>query len=152
MVGVAEREVVRLDREDVREVVAELEREVELDAALGVVRDDEVLLHPVADEALAGDRDLVVLEVADDRVPQEEGGRVVLDLAARRASSGRAPLTVRTQRERKRVSSAKKPIVGSAMSPSSSETQNVEPSRIVSGTRALGAPGRWRPGSPAGAA
>ena len=41
---------------------------------------------------------------------------------------------VSTQRERKRVSWAKRPIVGSEMSPSSSETQNVEPSRIVKGT------------------
>src|SRR4051812_14290196 len=49
-------------------------------------------------------------------------------------TSGRAPLIVSTQRERKRVSSAKRPMTGSAMSPRSSETQNVEPSRIVSGT------------------
>ena len=49
--------------------------------------------------------------------------------------SGRAPLIVSTQRERKRVSWAKNPIVGSEMSPSSSETQNVEPSRIVRGIR-----------------
>ena len=51
--------------------------------------------------------------------------------------SGRAPLIVSAQRERKRVSCAKKPIVGSTMSPRSSETQKVEPSRMVSGTRAL---------------
>ena len=48
--------------------------------------------------------------------------------------SGRAPLIVSTHRERKRVSSANSPIVGSEMSPSSSETQKVEPSRIVNAT------------------
>src|SRR5213080_2049870 len=47
---------------------------------------------------------------------------------------GRSPFRVRTQRERKRVSSAKRPAVGASMSPRSSQTQNVEPSRIVSGT------------------
>jgi hypothetical protein len=47
-------------------------------------------------------------------------------------SSGRVPFTVSTQRERKRVSCAKKPIVGSTMSPRSSETQKVDPSRMVS--------------------
>jgi hypothetical protein len=48
--------------------------------------------------------------------------------------SGRAPLIVSTQRERNLVSLAKSPNTGSAMSPRSSETQNVEPSRIVSAT------------------
>src|SRR2546428_1751556 len=48
--------------------------------------------------------------------------------------SGRSPLTVRRHRDRKRVSSANSPAVGAAMSPRSSQTQNVEPSRIVSAT------------------
>jgi hypothetical protein len=39
---------------------------------------------------------------------------------------------VRIQRERKRVSWVKNPIVGSTMSPRSSERQKVDPSRMVS--------------------
>ena len=52
------------------------------------------------------------------------------------SSSGRFPSMVRHSRERKRVSSANSPCVVSRTSPSSSEMQNVAPSRIVScGTR-----------------
>ncbi len=103
MVGVAEREVVGLDREDVREVVADLDGEVELDPAGRVVRDDEVLLHRVADEALAGDRDLVVRQVAHHRVPQEERGRVVLDLAGREHQRARPVDGQHPAREEARV-------------------------------------------------
>ena len=78
-----EREVVLLDGEDVREVGADLERELELDGMLRVVHDDDVLLHAVADEAVAPDREHVLLEPAGDGVPEEEGGRVVLDLVRR---------------------------------------------------------------------
>ncbi len=78
---VPEREVVLLDGEDVREVVPELHREVEGDQPAGVVRDDDVLLHRVADEALAADRELVLHEPARHGVPEEERRRVVLHLA-----------------------------------------------------------------------
>jgi hypothetical protein len=43
-----------------------------------------VLLHAIADETVALDRDLVVPEVADERVAQEEGGRVIVDLPRRK--------------------------------------------------------------------
>ena len=82
-VRVSEREVVLLDGEDVREVGADLERELELDGMRCVVHDDDVLLHAVADEAVAPDREHVLLEAACDRVPEIEGGRVVLDLVGR---------------------------------------------------------------------
>ena len=49
--------------------------------------------------------------------------------------SGGDPATESTSRERNRVSCAKKPLVSAAMSPRSSDMQNVDPSRIVS-TRA----------------
>jgi hypothetical protein len=77
---VAERQVERLDREDVGEVGAELEREVELHPAARVIDDDHVILHSVADEAASRDGDLVRLESADRRVPEKPGSRVVLDL------------------------------------------------------------------------
>src|SRR5215210_1583401 len=54
-------------------------------------------------------------------------------------TSGASPLIVNRQRERKRVSCAKRPCVGVRMSPRSSETQNVEPSRIVKLTEPLSA-------------
>jgi len=47
------------------------------------------------------------------------------------SGSGRAPLTFRQSRERKRVSCVKKPLVSSPTSPRSSQMQNVDPSRIV---------------------
>ena len=49
------------------------------------------------------------------------------------SGSGRAPATVSTQRERKRVSAAKKPAALGvpSTSPRSSHTQNIEPSRTV---------------------
>jgi hypothetical protein len=78
-----------------------------------VVLDDDVLLHAVPDEAVASHGDLVRPE----------------------RTRGRAPSIVSIQRERKRVSSAKRPITGAVMSPRSSDAQNVEPSRIVKATR-----------------
>ena len=81
--GVAEREVVRLDREDVREVGPELERELEGDRLHRLVLDDHVVLHAVADEAVPDDRERVLRQAAGERVAQEEGGREVLDLARR---------------------------------------------------------------------
>ena len=113
VLGIAEREVPVLDGEDVREVVPDLEGELELDAPVRVVLDDYVVLHPVADEPLARDRELVLAEAAHDRVAQEERGREVVH-ASEESSSGRAPFTVSTQRERKRVSLAKSPAVASS--------------------------------------
>jgi hypothetical protein len=78
---VAEREVVVLDREDVREVARELEGELERDLLLALVLDAEVVLHSLADEAVPADRDAVLGKVAGDRVPEEVGGGVVLGAA-----------------------------------------------------------------------
>jgi hypothetical protein len=80
LLRLAEREVVGLDGEDVREVAPQLERELELERPRRMVLDDDVLLQPFPDEAVAPDRHLVVAEIARKRVPQVEGGRVVLDL------------------------------------------------------------------------
>ncbi len=77
---VAEREVVLLHRHDVREVGAELEAELERDGFQRLVLERDVVLHPVAYEAQARDRDLVLVEPAGQRVAHVEGGRVVLDL------------------------------------------------------------------------
>ena len=63
---VAEREVVVLDGEDVREVVAELERELEADLLHALVLDAEAVLHALADEAVARDRDRVLGELAGE--------------------------------------------------------------------------------------
>ena len=81
--GVAEREVALLDREDVREVGPELQRELEGDRLHRLVLDDHVVLHAVADEAVPDDRERVLRQAAGERVAQEEGRREVLDLARR---------------------------------------------------------------------
>ena len=65
---IPERGIERLDGEDVREVAAELEPEIELDRALGVIRADDVILHTVPDEAPAGHRDGVLPEAVGDGV------------------------------------------------------------------------------------
>ena len=79
---VAEREVVVLDGEDVREVGAEAERELERDRLHGVVLHAEVILHSHADEALARDREHVRRQLRA-RVAQVERGREVLDPVGR---------------------------------------------------------------------
>src|SRR5215211_8850183 len=80
--GIAEREVVVLHREDVREVAAEPERKLERDRLHRVVVDAQGVLHAVADEALAGDRDDVGRE-AGPRVAEVEGRGEILDLVGR---------------------------------------------------------------------
>ena len=91
---ITEREVVVLDGEDVREVARDLELEVELDRLHALVLDRERVLHPVADEAFAPNRERVVVEISDHRIPHEERGREVLDLV-RREKQG--PLAVDCQ-------------------------------------------------------
>ena len=65
--GVAEREVVVLDREDVREVDAELDGQLDRHGVAGEVGDDDVLLQIVGHEALAADQQLVRAEPTGDR-------------------------------------------------------------------------------------
>ena len=122
MEGVAEREVVLLDRDDVGEVGADLECELEAERHTALVPQLEMVLHALADKACPCDRERVLREPRHDRVAEVEGGREVLD---------RAPLIRSSSRERKRVSSAKKPLVRPSRSPISSQMQKVEPSRIV---------------------
>ena len=90
--GIAEREVERLDREDVGEVRPQLERELELDALLGMVDEDDVLLHPVADEAPPRDRDLIGPRA---RPPAGSAGKAAEKYSTFpcERSSGRSPLT-----------------------------------------------------------
>ena len=100
---VAEREVVLLDREDVREVGPELERELEGDRLDRVVLDDHVVLHAVADEAVPDDRERVLRQAAGERVAQEERRREVLDLS-RREHQRRRPVDGQAEpREEARV-------------------------------------------------
>ena len=89
---IAEREVVRLHREDVREVRADLERELERDRLArpgsgSMIRS----CIAIADEARAGDRERVLRQRLRRRVAQEERGRVVLDLVRRRAGAAAVP-------------------------------------------------------------
>jgi hypothetical protein len=80
---VAEREVVVLDGEDVREVARHLDRKVEGDRPHALVLDPEVVLHRLAHEALADHRDLVLFEPLARLVSQVERRREVVDLARR---------------------------------------------------------------------
>ena len=80
---VTEGEVVVLDREDVREVAAELERELERDVLLALVLDAQVVLHALPDEPVPPDRDGVLEELAGGRIAEEVGGGVVLGLSRR---------------------------------------------------------------------
>src|SRR5262249_32717146 len=73
-------EVEVLHCEDVREVGADVELDVELDALHALVLDRERVLHAVADEALAPDREDVGRQAVRQRVAHEERGREVLDL------------------------------------------------------------------------
>jgi hypothetical protein len=82
MQRVAESEVVVLHLEDVREVAAEVQRQLELHRVHALVLDHDVVLHALPDEPVAADRDHVVLE-AGRWVPQVEAGREVLDLLRR---------------------------------------------------------------------
>ena len=100
---VAEGEVVVLDREDVCEIVGELERQLERDRLHGVVVKDQPVLHPFPDEPVARDRDRVLLQLPGGRVPQEERRRVVLHLARREEQRALSVHGHGEQREEARV-------------------------------------------------
>ena len=100
---VAEREVPLLHGEDVREVGAELDPDRQLERRHRLVLQHEVVLHAVADEALAADGDRVERQRVRQRVAQEERGGEVLDGAGREEQR---PLAVDRQaqpREKARV-------------------------------------------------
>ena len=101
--GVAEREVVLLDGDDVREVGADLELELERERLGALVAEDQVILHPLADEALARDRERVLGEPRNDRVAEVEGGGEVLDLPRREQERARAVDAQLEPREKARV-------------------------------------------------
>ena len=78
--GVAEREVEVLHGEDVGEVGADVELDVELDPLHALVLENERVLHALADETLTPNRQDVGGEAARERVAHEERGGEVLDL------------------------------------------------------------------------
>src|SRR5437588_12330450 len=78
--GIAERKVVILDGEDIREIVRDLELEVELHRLHALVLHGERVLHALADEPLTSNREGVVVEPAGQGVSHEERGGEVLDL------------------------------------------------------------------------
>ena len=67
-----------------------------LNADEALVAHAQLVLHPVAHEALARDREHVLVETAGERVAEEERGRVVLDLPRREQER---PLSVDAQLE-----------------------------------------------------
>jgi hypothetical protein len=71
---------VPLDREDVREVGLELEPERERHVMRRLVGHHEMVLHPLADEALAADQERILREPRLDRVPKVKRSREVVDL------------------------------------------------------------------------
>jgi hypothetical protein len=93
---VAEREVVLLHRDDVREVGADEQLDGEGDGLGALVPHRDVVLHADADEALAHDREHVLLEAAREGVAEVERRREVLDLAGREQQR---PLAVHAQLE-----------------------------------------------------
>jgi hypothetical protein len=101
--GIAEREIVVLDGEDVREIVPDLECQLERHRVGHVVVEHEAVLHALTDEAVPRNRDGVLREVARDRVAEEERGRVVLDFAGREEERALAVDRQREQREEARV-------------------------------------------------
>ena len=81
MLRIAEREVVLLHGDDVREVGAELERELELEPVHALVAHRNPLLQPRAHEPPACDRERVARQAVERRVAQVEGGGEVLEPA-----------------------------------------------------------------------
>ena len=129
---VAEREVEVLDGEDVGEVAGDVELEVELDPLHALVLHGERVLHPVADEALAPDREHVRARARPASGLRMKNAAEKYSILSEESSSGRWPLIVSLSPERKRVSSAKRPSTLPWRSPSSSQMQKVAPSRIRS--------------------
>ena len=90
-IGVAEREVVLLDREDVGEVAGDLERELERDRLDGHVLDRDPVLHRRRRRTARGrSRPSPARALGRERVAQVEGGREVLDLPGREQERRRA--------------------------------------------------------------
>ncbi|MCZ7590008.1 MAG: hypothetical protein M5U27_14370 [Gaiella sp.] len=81
MERVAEREVVLLHADDVREVGPEVELERERERCAGLVAQHDVVLEAVPHEAVTRDREDVQVEAVAGRVAGIERGGEVLDLA-----------------------------------------------------------------------
>ena len=131
--GVAEREVVMLHGDDVREVCFGLERDVDLEPLGALVAERDALLHSGADEALARDRDGVTWKAVRGAVPEVEPGPESARRDRTRGGAERVPPTRAARAVRGSVCRARRsPLVSVAMSPRSSQMQKVDPSRIVS--------------------
>ncbi len=94
----AECEVVLLDADDVREVRLEVQLEGEEEGGARHVAHDDVVLQPLAHEAMARDREDVLLERSDGRVARVEGCREVLDRAR---GEQKRPTALHRERERR---------------------------------------------------
>ena len=103
ILGIAEREVVELDGDDVREVRGELERDLEIEPVHALVADRDPLLHARADEALPGDRERVLRKPVQARVAEEERRCKVLDAAGRQQKQRRSLHGEHEPREKPRV-------------------------------------------------
>ena len=79
-----------------------------------LVLDDDRVLHPVADEALAHDRERVLRQPAGERVAEVERRREVLDLAGREQQRLLAVHGQPQQREEARVAARRSPAVVAA--------------------------------------
>ena len=113
-----------------------------------VVEDRQLLVEAVADRALPDHRQL--------RVDVDGAGARARGRSASRSTAGRRPRarsaarrsTVSTHRERKRVSNENSPVGSvsdASMSPRSSLTTNVLPSRILTSPSLIAASSRIRP-------
>ena len=87
--GVAECEVVVLDRDDVREVGLSLDRHVDLEPLRALVAKRDPLLQPGSHEALARDRDRVARKSRRGAVAEVERRPEVLHPSPRRGEAAR---------------------------------------------------------------
>ena len=100
---VAEGEVVLLDGQDVCEVRAQLEGDVERERLHALVLDNDQVLHALADEPVPRDRDGVVRQPPNRRVAEVERRGEVLDDSGREQQRLRAVHGQAEQREEARV-------------------------------------------------
>ena len=104
-----------LDDEDVGEVGGELQPELDVDATVAVVLDDDPLLHAVADEALPLDDELVRLEAAGQRIAQDERSEVRRGVVVREGVEARAAERQHRARQEARVGSEEARSSGEAV-------------------------------------
>ena len=124
-----------LDLEEVGEVAAGVEAHVEVHGLVRVVQDRQLLVEARRHRALPDHRELRVDVDGSGPGDEEEARLEVLEVVDRERVRAARRSTVRTQRERKRVSKEKRPGRIGAATPrcrrASSLTTNVLPSRIL---------------------